>query len=97
VELCEQHGIAFLPWSPFGGISKAADAPGAHDPVREIAASHGVSPQQVVLAWLLALSPVIIPIPGASRPESITDSVKAVELELSHEELHAIGGIAQTA
>jgi aryl-alcohol dehydrogenase-like predicted oxidoreductase len=97
VELCERHGIAFLPWSPFGGISKAADAPGAHDPVREIANSHGVSPQQVVLAWLLALSPVMIPIPGASRPESVTDSVKAVELELSHEELQAIGGIAQTA
>ena len=97
VELCERHGIAFLPWSPFGGISKAPDAPGAHDPVREIATSHGVSPQQVVLAWLLALSPVMIPIPGASRPESVTDSVKAVELELSHEELQAIGGIAQTA
>ena len=97
VELCERHGIAFLPWSPFGGISKAADAPGAHDPVRDAAEAHGVSPQQVVLAWLLALSPVMIPIPGASRPESITDSVKAVELELSHEELQAIGGIAQTA
>jgi aryl-alcohol dehydrogenase-like predicted oxidoreductase len=97
VELCERHGIAFLPWSPFGGISKAADAPGAHDPVREIAAARDVSPQQVVLAWLLALSPVMIPIPGASRPESITDSVKAVELELSHDELQAIGGIAQTA
>jgi aryl-alcohol dehydrogenase-like predicted oxidoreductase len=65
--------------------------------VREIAASRGVSPQRVVLAWLLALSPVMIPIPGASRPESITDSAQAVELELSHEELQAIGGIAQTA
>jgi aryl-alcohol dehydrogenase-like predicted oxidoreductase len=97
VELCERNGIAFLPWSPFGGISKAGDAPGAHDPVREAAEAHGVSPQQVVLAWLLALSPVMIPIPGASRPESITDSAKAVELELSHEELQAIGGIAQTA
>jgi aryl-alcohol dehydrogenase-like predicted oxidoreductase len=97
VELCEQHGIAFLPWSPFGGISKAGDAPGTHDPVRQAAEAHGVSPQQVVLAWLLALSPVMIPIPGASRPESITDSVEAVELELSHEELQAIGGIAQTA
>ena len=97
VELCERHGIAFLPWSPFGGISKAGDAPAAHDPVRAAADAHDVSPQQVVLAWLLALSPVMIPIPGASRPESITDSVKAVELELSHEELQAIGGIAQTA
>src|SRR5918994_446727 len=51
VELCERHGIAFLPWSPFSIISKAADAPGAHDPVREIAQAHDVSPQQVVLAW----------------------------------------------
>ena len=97
VELCEQHGIAFLPWSPLGGISKASDAAGAHDPVRDAAEAHGVSPQQVALAWLLALSPVMIPIPGASRPESIADSAKAVELELSHEELQAIGGIAQTA
>src|SRR3954468_5009655 len=97
VELCERHGIAFLPWSPLGGISKAAEAAGAHDPVKAAAEAHGVSPQQVALAWLLALSPVMIPIPGASRPESITDSAKAVDLELSHEELQAIGGIAQTA
>jgi aryl-alcohol dehydrogenase-like predicted oxidoreductase len=97
VELCERHGIAFLPWSPLGGISKAPDASGAHDPVREAADAHGVSPQQVALAWLLSLSPVMIPIPGASRPESISDSARAAGLELSHEELQAIGGIAQTA
>ncbi len=97
VELCTERGIAFLPWSPLGGISKAADAAGAHDPVLEVADAHGVSPQQIALAWLLALSPVMIPIPGASRPESITDSVKAVELELTHEELQAIQGIAQAA
>jgi aryl-alcohol dehydrogenase-like predicted oxidoreductase len=97
VELCERHGIAFLPWSPLGGISKAAEAAEAHDPVREAADAHGVSPQQVALAWLLSLSPVVIPIPGASRPESIADSARAAALELSHEELQAIGGIAQTA
>jgi aryl-alcohol dehydrogenase-like predicted oxidoreductase len=97
VELCERHGIAFLPWSPLGGISKAPDASGAHDPVRAAAEAHGVTPQQVALAWLLSLSPVMIPIPGASRPESITDSARAADLELSHEELQAIGGIAQTA
>jgi aryl-alcohol dehydrogenase-like predicted oxidoreductase len=97
VELCERHGIAFLPWSPLGGISKAADAAESHDPVRDAAEAHGVSPQQVALAWLLSLSPVVIPIPGASRPESIADSARAVGLELSHEELQAIGGIAQTA
>jgi aryl-alcohol dehydrogenase-like predicted oxidoreductase len=97
VELCERHGIAFLPWSPLGGISNAARAAGSHDPVEAAKQAHGVSPQQVALAWLLSLSPVVIPIPGASRPESIADSVKAVDLELTHEELHAIGGIAQTA
>jgi aryl-alcohol dehydrogenase-like predicted oxidoreductase len=95
VERCEELGMAFLPWSPFGGIPKAADAPGSHTPVKEIAEAHNVSPQQVVLAWLLNLSPVIIPIPGASRPESIVDSVKALELELTHEQLQEIGAIAQ--
>jgi aryl-alcohol dehydrogenase-like predicted oxidoreductase len=97
VELCTKLGIAFLPWSPLGGISKAGEAAAAHDPVREAAEAHGVSPQQVALAWLLSLSPVMIPIPGASRPESITDSVKAVELELTQDELQAIGSVASAA
>jgi aryl-alcohol dehydrogenase-like predicted oxidoreductase len=91
VALCEERGIAFLPWSPLGGIPRAAEAAGEHAPVREVADAHGVSPQQVALAWLLSLSPAVIPIPGASRPESIEDSVKAVELELSDDELQAIG------
>jgi aryl-alcohol dehydrogenase-like predicted oxidoreductase len=91
VALCEERGIAFLPWSPLGGIGNAADAAVAHDPVREAAAAHGVSPQQVALAWLLSLSPVVIPIPGASRPESIQDSVRAVDLALTDDELAGIG------
>src|SRR5918997_1552646 len=97
VELCTKLGIAFLPWSPLGGISSAAEAAGAHDPVREAADAHGVSPQQVALAWLLSLSPVMIPIPGASRPESIADSARAAELFLSQEELQAIGSVASAA
>jgi len=88
---CEKRGIAFLPWSPLGGIRSAAQAAGSHDPVQAAADSHGVSPQQVALAWLLSLSDVVIPIPGASRPESILDSVKAIELELTSDELAAIG------
>jgi aryl-alcohol dehydrogenase-like predicted oxidoreductase len=91
VALCEEREIAFLPWSPLGGIPRADEAPGSHGAVRAAAEAHGVSPQQVALAWLLALSPAIIPIPGASRPESIEDSVRAVELELSADELEAIG------
>ena len=91
VALCEERGIAFLPWSPLGGIPKAADAAGEHDAVRKAADAHGVSPQQVALAWLLSLSPAVIPIPGASRPESIEDSVQAIDLELTADELEAIG------
>jgi aryl-alcohol dehydrogenase-like predicted oxidoreductase len=91
VALCEERGIAFLPWSPLGGIPRTDEAAGRHGPVREAAEAHGVSPQQVALAWLLSLSPVVIPIPGASRPESIEDSVRAVELELTEDELEAIG------
>jgi aryl-alcohol dehydrogenase-like predicted oxidoreductase len=91
VTLCEERGIAFLPWSPLGGISNASDAAGEHDAVRRSADAHGVSPQQVALAWLLSLSPAIIPIPGASRPESIQDSVAALDLELTGDELEAIG------
>jgi aryl-alcohol dehydrogenase-like predicted oxidoreductase len=84
---CEHLGIAFLPWSPFGGISRAGELGSRHSVVQEVADAHRVSPQQVTLAWMLALAPVVIPIPGASRPASITDSVQAAELELSSEEL----------
>ncbi len=84
VAACEQRGIAFLPWSPLGGVRRAA----------EVAGAHGVSPHRVVLAWLLSLSPSIIPIPGASRPESIEDSVRAVDLELSDDDLRAVGSTA---
>jgi aryl-alcohol dehydrogenase-like predicted oxidoreductase len=88
---CEERGIVFIPWSPLGGIRQAADAAATHNPVRAAADAHGVSPQQVALSWLLSLSPVVIPIPGASRPESIEDSVQAAELELTADELAAIG------
>ncbi|MET0686092.1 MAG: aldo/keto reductase [Solirubrobacteraceae bacterium] len=89
VELCTERGLAFLPWSPLGGIGKAGGAEG-HDAVTVAAEAHGVSPQQVVLAWLLSLGPTVIPIPGSSRPETITDSAHAAELALSADEIRAI-------
>ena len=93
VDACTQRGIAFLPWSPLGGIGKA-DSNEQVEAVRTTAETHDVSPQQVALAWLLAQGPTVIPIPGASRPESITDSAGAVELELSDEEIAAISRAA---
>ena len=84
---CEEMGLAFLPWSPFGGASRAAEVGSRFAVFAEVGAAHGVSPQQVTLAWMLALSPVVIPIPGSSRPSTIRDSVAAADLQLSEDEL----------
>ncbi|MFE9681239.1 aldo/keto reductase [Streptomyces sp. NPDC006285] len=87
LELCAELGIAFLPWSPLGGIAKAGELGSRYAVFADVAKEHGVSPQQVCLAWILAKAPVTIPIPGSSRPETIRDSVAATELRLSREEL----------
>ena len=90
LELCAEMGIAVLPWSPLGGITKAGELGSKHAPFQDIAAARGVSPQQVTLAWMLAKAPNVIPIPGSSRPETIRDSAEAVHLELSADELAAL-------
>ena len=78
---------AFLPWSPLGGIGRT-DAVGAGRLALQcIAEDRGVSVQQVILAWELALAPTVIPIPGASRAASIQDSVRAADLELTADEI----------
>lgn len=87
LEHCASLGIAFLPWSPLGGISDAGELGANHAAFAEVAQAHGVSPQQVALAWELSLAEVVIPIPGASRPASIEDSVQAAELGLTADEL----------
>lgn len=92
VALCTELGIAFLPWSPLGGTGSASALGTAHAAFGEVARERGVSPQQVCLAWLLAQAPVVVPIPGASRPESITDSAAAADLELTPEELTRLDG-----
>lgn len=90
IDVCAELGLAFLPWSPLGGITRGGELL-ERAAFTEIAAARGVSPQRVCLAWELARSPVVIPIPGASRPESILDSVGAATLELTEEELARLG------
>ncbi|PZF83044.1 aldo/keto reductase [Jiangella anatolica] len=87
LKLCDRLGIAFLPWAPLGGSSQAGELGSVHGAFGRIAAAHGVSPQQVCLAWMLAKSEHVVPIPGSSRPETIRDSVAAVDLVLTPEEL----------
>ena len=95
LRLSERLGLAFLPWSPLGGISRSSlDGPSGHASVgtafHRLAAERGVSPQRIALAWLLARSPAVIPIPGASRPASIADSAGAADLTLNARELREL-------
>ena len=90
LDLCAELGLAFLPWSPLGGISRAGELGSRFEAFESVARNHHVSPQQVALAWELAQAPVVIPIPGASRPSSIQDSVLAADLILAPEELTAL-------
>lgn len=90
IDVCDELGLAFLPWSPLGGMSGAAALGDDFASFGKVAAKHGVSPQQVALAWELARSGNVIPIPGASRPESVTDSTAAVHLQLDDEDLAAL-------
>ncbi|MEA9985413.1 MULTISPECIES: aldo/keto reductase [Subtercola] len=93
LELCDELGLAFLPWSPLGGITGASDLGGKGDTFARIAGVHGVSPQVLCLAWELALAPVVVPIPGASRPASIRDSATAADLELTADEVAELSGL----
>ncbi|WP_426309031.1 aldo/keto reductase [Cellulosimicrobium sp. E-16] len=87
LEHCAALGVAFLPWSPLGGIANAAELGARHAVFQDVADAHAVSVYQVTLAWELALAPVVISIPGASRPESIRDSAAAADLVLTPEEV----------
>jgi len=83
VDLCEQESLVFLPWAPI------VDAD-AIVPVRTAAERHGVRPHQIALAWLLARSPQMLPIPGTGRPEHVEENIQAASIELTSEESNAI-------
>ncbi|MEO1376528.1 MAG: aldo/keto reductase, partial [Cyanobacteria bacterium J06635_10] len=77
LEYCENEGLTFIPWSPFGGRRRhdsLTDIPA----IAKLAKDKGVSVYCIVLAWLRSKSPCILPIPGASKTSSIEDSVRAV-------------------
>ena len=90
LRLCNELGLAFLPWAPLGGSSGAGVLGSRHAAFAEVAEDHSVSPQQVTLAWMLALSPIVIPIPGSSRPETIRDSAAGADLTLTAAEVETL-------
>ncbi|HWG11719.1 MAG TPA: aldo/keto reductase [Streptosporangiaceae bacterium] len=83
VDLCEQEELTFLPWAP---IQQADDVKAVTDAAR----NHGFTPRQIVLAWLLARSPQILPIPGSGSPEHVQDNIAAATIKLDQGEVAAI-------
>jgi pyridoxine 4-dehydrogenase len=83
VDLCEQEGVVFLPWAPIQQTGRRAA-------VAVAAERRGVTERQLVLAWLLASSPAIVPIPGTGSPEHAEENIAAVSIDLSGDELEAI-------
>jgi aryl-alcohol dehydrogenase-like predicted oxidoreductase len=90
LEHCAKHGLAWLPWSPFGGVPAAGSLDAAAPAFAEVAEELGVSVYRVTLAWHLAQADVVIPIPGASRAASVVDSAAAADLTLTADQLHRL-------
>jgi pyridoxine 4-dehydrogenase len=89
LEACEDKGLGFIPWFPLA-TGKLARSGG---PLDEIAERHDATPSQIALAWLLARSPVMLPIPGTGSVEHLEENLAAAFIELSEEEAEDLGGL----
>ncbi|MED7950639.1 oxidoreductase [Streptomyces sp. BE303] len=86
---CEAKGIAFVPFYPLGGTGVPD-----HPALRRVAERHGATRAQVMVAWLLALSPVILAIPGTSSPAHLVENIAAAGLHLDAADLAELGALA---
>jgi aryl-alcohol dehydrogenase-like predicted oxidoreductase len=96
LDLCTELGLAFLPWSPLGGSSGAGDLGNRFAAFAEVGGRHDATAQQACLAWLLAKSPVVVPIPGSSRPQTARASAAAADLMLSADEVAELDAAGRT-
>lgn len=90
LEYAERENIAFIPWFPIATGELAR--PGG--PLDAIASSHGSTPAQLALAWLLRRSPVMLPIPGTSTVAHVEENIEAARISLSDSEFEALSGAA---
>jgi aryl-alcohol dehydrogenase-like predicted oxidoreductase len=90
LKVCDRDGIAFIPWFPLA--SGGLDAEGA---LSRIADAHEATPFQVALAWLLARSPVMLPIPGTSSVAHLEENVAAASLRLTEDEFAELSALAE--
>jgi aryl-alcohol dehydrogenase-like predicted oxidoreductase len=93
LEYCEQQDLVFLPWRPFGGLGLAQTL-GRIEPLIRLASERQVTPQRLMVAWHLAKSTCIVPIPGSSRLDHILDGAAAEELHLEQSEVRRVDAIS---
>jgi aryl-alcohol dehydrogenase-like predicted oxidoreductase len=91
LEACEKLGIGFIPWFPLA-TGRLAEPGG---PLDRIARERDATPGQIALAWLLARSPVMLPIPGTSSVEHLEENVAAATIELRQDEVVAVGSASE--
>ncbi len=90
IETCADLGLIFLAWSPLGGLGSAKGLADDHPAFAAVAAELNVSAQRVALAWALGQSPAVLPIPGAKRAASVSDSAAAADLTLTADQLERL-------
>lgn len=93
LEYCERENMGFIPWFPLG----AGRVSGSDSPISRIAARWKVTPSQVALAWLLARSPVMLPIPGTSKVEHLEENVAAAEFKINANKMQELDPMARAS
>lgn len=85
VDICEREGIGFIPWAPLGGDSLTSN-----EALSQIAKRHNATPHQIVIAWLLKRSKVMLPIPGTASLKHLEENVASATIQLSDEEFASL-------
>jgi pyridoxine 4-dehydrogenase len=93
LDYCEKEKMAFIPWFPLA----AGRVSGPDSPVSRVAAQLHASPSQIALAWLLARSPVMLPIPGTSKVTHLEENVAATDLKIAKNAMQELGGLARAS
>lgn len=88
LEACERRGLGFMPWRPLAGGELAK---GSHGGVEEVTRDHGATPAQVAIAWLLARSPMMLPIPGSASRRHLEENIGAAMLRLRDGDMRKLG------
>ena len=93
LEYCDKEKLGFIPWFPLA----AGRVAGADSPISRVAARWKATPSQVALAWLLARSPVMLPIPGTSKVKHLEENVAAAELSIDANTMRELDGFARAS